>query len=250
MEKEIRFFEEKVRRLETVGVTVFGSSLIVAPHPDDETLGCGGTVALLKRAGISVHFLFVSDGTMSHPNSKKYPPEKLRALREAEALEAVKALGGIDDDITCLAFPDRSVPGKQSPFFEMAVRMTNRYIAGVRPETIFVPWRNDPHPDHRATWEIVSEAASRSNMKPRIVEYPIWLWEMGTVEDIDSVSKMKFVCVDISEVLDIKKLALSAHASQLTDLIDDDPNGFRLSQDVIAHFDHQREVFFESEINI
>ena len=250
MEQEIRFFEEEVRRLETIKVTSFGPSIIVAPHPDDETLGCGGTVALLKREGISVHFLFVSDGTMSHPNSKKYPPEKLRALREAEALEAVKTLGGQYNDIRYLAFPDRSVPEKQSPFFEMAVRIMERYITDIAPETIFVPWQNDPHPDHRATWQIVSEAVSRLNLKPRIVEYPIWLWEMGSAEDINLISKKKFVCVDISEVLDIKKLALSAHTSQLTDLIDDDPNGFRLSQDVISHFDHQREVFFESEINI
>ena len=70
-----------------------GNALVIAPHPDDESLGCGGTIALLRQRGYSVHVLFVSDGTMSHPNSPAYPAERLRKVREAEALDALEVPG-------------------------------------------------------------------------------------------------------------------------------------------------------------
>ena len=50
-----------------------GPTVVVAPHPDDESLGCGGLLALLRRAGVAVGAVLVSDGTMSHPSSVKFP---------------------------------------------------------------------------------------------------------------------------------------------------------------------------------
>lgn len=243
-------FENQISRLRTVAATSFGASLIAAPHPDDETLGCGGTAALLIRAGFKVNFIFISDGTMSHPNSRKFPAACLRDLRESEAAEAVKILGADSRDTAFLAFPDRNVPVRQGPFFESAVRVLLTHIKQVKPETIFIPWENDPHPDHRATWQIVTEAVSRLKNKPRTVEYPIWLWEMGSELDIQMIAKMDTFCVDTGPVMEIKRRALAAHRSQVSDLIDDDPEGFRLSEQVIAHFNHHREVFFESKTGI
>ena len=69
-------------------VRAWGKTLVVAPHPDDESLGCGGAIALLSGFGCPVHVLFISDGTGSHPNSRKFPPPALRALRESEAQNA------------------------------------------------------------------------------------------------------------------------------------------------------------------
>src|SRR5687768_8056870 len=69
-------------------VMSFGPTLVVAPHPDDESLGCGGALALLGRAGLPVWLLFVSDGAGSHPGSRRYPAPALRVLRESEARAA------------------------------------------------------------------------------------------------------------------------------------------------------------------
>ena len=74
-------------------VCSWGRTAVVAPHPDDESLGCGGAIALLTRFGLSVSVLFISDGTKSHPTSRKYPMLRLRDLRESEAREALARLG-------------------------------------------------------------------------------------------------------------------------------------------------------------
>lgn len=239
-------FEQEIAKMETVAAEFFGKTMVVAPHPDDETLGCGGTAAILLRQGFDVRFVFVSDGTMSHPNSKKYPAKRLRALRETEAVKAVKVLGGREEDTTFLALPDRDVPGQNNPYFESAVRLFTSVIKDFGPETIFVPWQNDPHPDHRASYQLVTEAVSRLDKKPLLMQYPIWFWEMGDNRDVELIRKMRISCVDISPTLAAKQNALLAHQSQITDLIDDDPEGFRLSPEVIAHFNRTREIFFEN----
>ena len=67
--------------------------LILAPHPDDESLGCGGLIAQCCAAGTPPHVVILTDGCNSHPNSQTHPPERLRHLREEEAREALLLLG-------------------------------------------------------------------------------------------------------------------------------------------------------------
>jgi LmbE family N-acetylglucosaminyl deacetylase len=62
--------------------------IIIAPHPDDDSLACGGLIAEACREGLRGKVVIVSDGAGSHPNSKAYPPDRLRALREEEARRA------------------------------------------------------------------------------------------------------------------------------------------------------------------
>jgi hypothetical protein len=66
-----------------------GGLVVVAPHPDDESLGCGGLIAEARAEGRRTRVVVVSDGTGSHPASKAYPKERLRDLRENEARKAV-----------------------------------------------------------------------------------------------------------------------------------------------------------------
>ena len=67
--------------------------LVLAPHPDDESLGCGGLIAEHHARGHDVHVLVLTDGTGSHPHSREYPPTRLAALRMGEARDAIRALG-------------------------------------------------------------------------------------------------------------------------------------------------------------
>jgi len=90
----------------------WGKTLVVAPHPDDESLGCGGAIALLREFESEVKILVLSDGTLSHPNSVKFPPEKLRETREREMLHALEILGVAADAVDFFRYRDRSVPNK------------------------------------------------------------------------------------------------------------------------------------------
>lgn len=223
----------------------WGSTLIVAPHPDDETLGCGGAIALLKQAGNSVQILVVSDGTASHPNSHQYPEAKLRALRQQETLNALASLGVESSAVTFLNLKDAAVPTPGKIEFEQAVADCCTYLNSFKPETIILPWRRDPHADHRASWKIIQKAINNLAISPRILEYPIWSWEQAEIDDVPLPQAVKAWRLDISTVSSQKQSAIAYYRSQTTDLIDDDPQGFRLTPEVLAHFARPWEVYLE-----
>ena len=222
-----------------------GSVLVIAPHQDDESLGCGGTIALMRNNGLPVHVLFVTDGSKSHPNSKEYPMEKLIALREQESIHALDILGVDQENITFLRLPDGALPGYGEEGFASSVTLISGYLRRIKPDTILFPWQRDPHRDHRATWQTTVEALKQSNVTARKLEYLIWLWERADVADLPQPGEVSVWQTNIEIVKNIKKEAIRAHVSQTTDLISDDPDGFTLSADVLAHFDKNTEIFIE-----
>ena len=239
------FLDELARPIDPADLGAVGSALLVAPHPDDESLGCGGTVALLRERDFAVHVLFVSDGTMSHPNSPTYPADRLRQLRESEAVNALQVLNVPPENVTFMRLPDRHVPTPDSPGFADAVDFIRRLLVTLDPATVLVPWRRDPHPDHRASWQLLDAAAKQLPTRPRILEYLIWLWELGNEADMPGRDEMMVWSVPIASVMDQRNRAIAAHRSQVTRLIADDPTAFYLSPELLAHFDAPRELFLE-----
>jgi len=222
-------------------VLSWGKTLVVAPHPDDESLGCGGAIALLRRFEVEVKVLVLSDGTLSHPNSRKYPPEKLRDLREREMGNALEILGVSSADTTFFRYTDRSVPSETSDDWNKAAGKCRDYLRKIQPETILVPWRRDPHPDHRAAFSLIKAA----DYSAKIIEYPIWLWEIAESADAPKFSEVRAWRLNIGSVFDKKQRAIRAHESQITDLIDDDPGGFRLTPEILRNFADDWEVYLE-----
>lgn len=223
-----------------------GRTLIVAPHQDDESLGCGGTICLLKQLKIPVQVVFVSDGSMSHPNSVKFPKDKRVRLREKESVKALEILGVNAACIRFLGLPDGQVPAAHMPDFDQAVDAFLEEMARFEAQTVFVPWRRDPHPDHRATWQIVEQAIARTGRPIRKLEYFIWLWERAGLDDLPAAGECKVWSVNIKPAQPFKKRAVLAHVSQTTTLINDDPEGFTLSEEVLSHFDKPFEIFTEN----
>src|ERR1700759_4483419 len=70
-----------------------GTCVILAPHPDDESLGCGGLIATCAAAGRPPLVVILTDGAGSHPHSRMFPPDRLRACRAREVRTAVGMLG-------------------------------------------------------------------------------------------------------------------------------------------------------------
>lgn len=225
----------------------WGKTLIVAPHPDDESLGCGGAIALLRRFEIRVEIVVMSDGTKSHPNSQEYPAERLRDLREVEMLEAAAILGVAQSRVRFLRYPDRAVPQQDSPGFAAAVARFAEILENVQPATILAPWRRDPHPDHLAAHQIAATAIRQLNRKIRVIEYPIWLWELARRADAPRRDEATAWRLDIAAVNDQKQAAIRAHRSQTTDLINDDPAAFRLTPEILEHFADSREIYLETQ---
>jgi len=226
-------------------VRSFGTTLVVAPHPDDESLGCGGAIGLLRRYGQHVHVVFVSDGVLSHPHSRRYPAARLRALREDEARGALDVLGVPRARVSFLRLPDRGVPLEDAPGFADAVARLRAMVEKTAPATVLTPWRRDPHPDHRATSALVA-AVLEGHGGMRVLEYPIWLWLLAEDGDAPRPSDaMTPWRLDITPLLERKQEAIATHRSQTTDLIDDDPDGFRLEPEMLDHFAHPWEIYLE-----
>jgi len=121
------------------------SVLIIAPHPDDETLGCGGTLLRHKAEGCQVHWLLITG--MSE--ERRFSKERI-AKRNEEILLAAQAYAF--DSVTQLNFPPAAL--ETLPLGQIIAGISD-VINKVKPQIVYVPYRNDAHSDH----ELVFDAA-------------------------------------------------------------------------------------------
>jgi LmbE family N-acetylglucosaminyl deacetylase len=219
--------------------------MVISPHPDDESLGVGGLIAASRQAHVDVRVVMVTDGARSHPTSKRFPRDRLVALRRDEASAAANALGLGEGSVTHLDLPDAEVP-LSGPAFEAAVALMAAIADECRAASVFVTWGRDPHCDHEA-----AEAMARvlKAHRPDLVfwSYPIWGWHLDPETEVGRGTK-NGRRVDVEPWLEAKRRAIAAHVSQMTDLIDDDPEGFRFSADQLAPFLRPIETVFEMDV--
>jgi LmbE family N-acetylglucosaminyl deacetylase len=220
------------------------SALVVAPHPDDEALGCGGLLAALADHGARLAVLFVTDGGASHPGSRKWPGPRLAALRAEEAAASLAALGAADATRLHLGLPDAGIV-RGDPGWQRAVARTADLAAGLRPALVLAPWRRDPHRDHVDAHALIVEALQRARLRPRLLEYPIWLDELAAEDDRPRPGETLAHHVDVSPWRERKQEAVAAHRSQLGLVIDDDPGGFVLTGATVRRLTSGDEVYFE-----
>jgi LmbE family N-acetylglucosaminyl deacetylase len=220
------------------------SFIVVAPHPDDESLACGGLIADACRQAIRGKVVIVSDGAGSHPNSKAYPPDRLRSLREEEARRAGAELGLRPEEMLLLGLPDRFVPheGEEA---ERAIGAIVDCVREIGAGSLFVSWRHDPHCDHEASYRIAREVQRRVG-RVRLFEYVVWGHTLPPSTEVDAIRSGFRIRID-QEAHEKKRRAIGAHRSQTTHLIDDDPAGFLFSQIDLAHFDLPYEFFLEGD---
>lgn len=208
--------------------------LVVAPHPDDESLGCGGLIAKLAAKGATFHTVFITDGGASHSGSRKWPRQRLAARREHEAEQALRLLGIGDQPRTFLRLHDADMPAAPSAEWAAALARLEAILREFRPDLVLVPWRRDPHCDHRKSWQLTTDAICQYGGRLMRLEYAIWLEEYGVAGDFPREHEVESIAVDVSSERGRKRAAIAAHLSQTSELIDDDPSGFRLSPETIA----------------
>jgi LmbE family N-acetylglucosaminyl deacetylase len=209
-----------------------GRALVLAPHPDDESLGCGGLIAECCARGTPPVVAVLTDGAASHPHSATWPPPRLRALRQRETIAATGLLGLHPDNVVFLGYPDTRAPAEGEALAEAAERVAMLLREhGCR--SVLASWRHDPHCDHLAAHRIAALAARRAGVAHR--SFPVWGLTLDAAHDIPArpPSGMR---LDVSRHLPAKRLAIRAHQSQHAGIIDDDPTGFQMQPGFMALF--------------
>jgi LmbE family N-acetylglucosaminyl deacetylase len=219
-------------------------ALVIAPHPDDESLGCGGLMASLAQAGCLFHTIFVTDGGASHPHSRAWPRDRLSAQREQEAAAALACLGLADHPRTFLRLRDAQMPTRSSCRWRAAITTLRAIIRELEPDLALIPWRRDPHRDHRDSWLLIMDALAQEPVAPVRLEYAVWLDELGAPEDRPIDDEARPLAFEVAAALPRKRTAISAHLSQIGNLITDDPAGFRLTPQTIERLTRSDEIYW------
>lgn len=220
--------------------------VVVAPHPDDESLGAGGLLVALAARGVAVHVVVVTDGGASHPGDASTRTAERRA-NEARAAVDLLAPGAT---LTLLGFPDGGVDQVRDAVRTALARVVgsgddaddaaddDTAGAGGRPRTLVVaPWRGDGHRDHRVVGEVCADVAREAGA--RLWEYPVWMWHWGTPEDpAVPAEALRALPLTPDEVVR-KNRAIRAHESQVFS----EAGAPVLHGRFLAHFDRDVEVY-------
>jgi LmbE family N-acetylglucosaminyl deacetylase len=233
---------KKIEALPRAGLEMLGSGgiTILAPHPDDEALGTGGLIAACVDAGRSVNVVVLTDGAGSHPNSRRFPKQRLIELRKEECRNGLSELGLAPADISHFDLPDTSAP-KFGPEFDKAIARLAEAIRRNASTSLFVTWDKDPHCDHFAAARM-AQAVGKAMPELLVWHYPIWGWYLPRSKHINRPAPVGF-SFDVAPWLGKKRAAIAHHASQVSALIDDDPDGFTFEPGKLARFHRPTEYF-------
>jgi LmbE family N-acetylglucosaminyl deacetylase len=243
---KISSYLRKVEALPFAGLEILGAGgvTILAPHPDDEVLGTGGLIAACLGAGLPVYVIILTDGAGSHPNSRRFSRPRLVELRREECRNGLGRLGLEPDKISYFDLPDTKAPTSGAEFVAAAARLEEA-IRRNGTTSLFVTWDKDPHFDHFAAARM-AQAVGKTRPELLIWHYPIWGWLLPRSKRIERPAPEGF-SLDITPWLDRKRAAIACHASQLTPLIDDDPDGFMLTPRQLARFRGPTEHFIRRQ---
>lgn len=224
------------------GLLGAGRALILAPHADDESLGCGGLIAACCSAGPerAPEVIVVTDGAASHPGSKDFPPRRLSKLRKTEARLALRLLGLPPARLSFLGLPDAGAPWNDA-LVDASLATITSVLDRSGCTTIIAPWGSDPHCDHQGTQHLARLAAKRRGV--RLLNYPVWGWLLDEDAPVEESSVTGWR-LDVQAHLPAKRRAIAAHRSQHGGLITDASDGFVLPAKLLSALVSDVEVFF------
>ena len=141
--------------------------VVVSPHPDDETLACGGLMRAATLAGRELLVVAVTDGEACYPDGQEWTADRLRRVRPQELEDALDTLGA-RGSIDRLGLPDGAVARHAD---ELLSALRDRLVPG---DLVLAPWQHDGHPDHDAAGRAAIAAAPTRGA--RLLRYPVWAW--------------------------------------------------------------------------
>ena len=149
--------------------------LIVAPHPDDEVIGCGGLIARLLEKGNPPHIIVMTGGEGSHDNG--VDKESIVKARRGLTRKAISILGVPMCNLHELDFKDGGIYPESEQ-----MTLLKELICSINPDTVFVPHWGEGWPDHVRTAEIVKSLVSKST---EVWEYCVWMWYYNVWRGLD-----------------------------------------------------------------
>ena len=202
-------------------------TVVVAPHPDDETLGCGAAIARKRDAGTDVTVVVVTDGRHSH-RSDRITPDQLAALRAAEAEAACRRLGVGRSDLHLLGLEEGTVAARSDEI----TRQLAAILDDVRPDDVLTTCGADWHVDHQVVSSATRAAVAAAAPAARLLEFPIWYWVDGPwlhdpgqpqrvwsyLRDPVRAARLQATTVRADDFLAAKRAALAEYRSQTSNL--------------------------------
>ncbi|MBV8884660.1 MAG: PIG-L family deacetylase [Chroococcidiopsidaceae cyanobacterium CP_BM_RX_35] len=197
------------------------SAMVFSPHQDDETLGCGGMIALKRSLGVPVEVVFLTDGRYGRP--EWITPETIIEIRQQEAVNALNILGVASSGIHFINQLDGSLQHLPHDQRQHVVNQLVQRLQSFTPGEIYVPHKKDVHGDHEATYKLVQEAIAASGIQVELLQYPIWmLWQNPMSFNLKFEDTSNAYRLAIDSVRDRKKQAIESYISQMSGL----PKGF------------------------
>jgi len=205
--------------------------LVVSPHPDDETLGCGGLLALKRERGVPVSVVYMTDGSGSHPGFADQ--RALAGRRRDEALAACATLGIAEGDVHFLEVPDGTLAAAAASAVTRLAPLLDAHDRAL----LVLPHPDEPPSDHAATYHVTAQCLQARGRRARALLYPVWLWDQWPFTNpfspprgrssvrsiVRTAARHRFGTglrrtldhrVDIGPVLARKRAALAAHTTQ------------------------------------
>lgn len=218
--------------------------VVFAPHPDDETFGCGGTIAKRVSEGFNVLVVIMTDGRNLFKNVLNIeddpPPDVVKEIRRKEVLKATEILGVQNDNLIFLDFEDGFLSNYEVEAKEKVCKILSRY----QPVEIYLPFKNDSHPDHRTANRIVKNCVKKLNWEREMYQYCILhkFARVGPIfEKLSGFFRKNIVKVDVSQFIKLKEMAIKEFKSEFS-IISSRQN--KPLEDKIDKYLKKNEVFF------
>lgn len=181
--------------------------VIIAPHPDDETFGCGGLIALKREKGADVHVIFLSCGEGAHRNCCKTSEYAVGNARTLNAQAAVTLFGLLEGNLSWLDFSDGAIPAKDDAHTEMIEGLADLIFA-CNPAEVYTPVPFDCWLDHERAFDLVEAAVAQSGVTCQLFGYPVWMWHNLRLRDLNRLKGWQAFRLEIGQVLDKKQAAM------------------------------------------
>jgi len=222
------------------------TAVVIAPHQDDESLGCGGVIARKRNEGVPVHVIFITDGSASHPGHPRVSATELAAVRRGEAMRALACLGVERTAVHFLEEPDGTLNAITPERRAALVSRLAGLLASLGPAEIFLPCRPDGSSEHDATFGFVIEATLRSGIRPDVWEYPVWSWWNPGLLLRRWLKSRDCRRLPLEDYHQGKRQAINCYASQIQPLAPDPQPA--LPPELVAFFHQDTEYFFRYEL--